>query len=143
MNNKKIEAESTELCPDDFKPDLSSIMEGSGKKKSTAGGSPAKKSSPTTSDSVKKKKKPNDAKVMKVTASSRKNSKDHVKVPHEGKTSALGKPPVESTPGKPLSRLKSDNAKGSEPGSIRAYQYEMCGHAEACVDRYLQLSGMG
>ena len=103
MNDKKIETETAEreLCPDDFKPDLSSIMEQRGQKKSTASESSAKKSFSTTSNSVKKKKKPNDPKVMKATPSSSK-----------------------------------------ETGSIRSYQYEMCGHAEACVDRYLELSKM-
>ena len=153
MNNKKIETDSAEreLCPDDFKPDLSSIMEKRGKKKSTASESSAKKSPPTTSDSVKKKKKPNDAKVMKATPSSSKKSKDSLKVPKE--ISTLGKPPIEitsetsfsekhSAQGKSLAQKQPVNAKGLEPGSIRSYQYEMSGHAEACVDRYLELSKM-
>ena len=146
MNNNKIEETQTELCPDDFKPDLSSIMEKCGKKKSPADASSAKKSPPTTSDSVSKKKKPKDAKVLKATASSSKNSKDPLYMaPQEGnvRNLALGKPPIETkSQGKSLTQQQRVNAKGLEPGSIRAYQYEMCGHAEACVDRYLELSKM-
>ena len=129
MHNDKKDTEIAErqLCPDDLKPEvLPSNGKRGGKASEKPSRSPVSKTATTTSDSTKK------------TPAVKGNSK-RVTIEKALLSGFKSGVPV---PVKAKAETSETTSKLGLVNSIKSYQYEMGGHAEACVERYLELSKM-